>query len=76
MSNDTKHEKHGLYPRIHASAVVMVLRREYAKGGFRGAKEAADQCISGLTDEQILKVASGEATLEGCSPDPITYREL
>jgi len=59
---------------VGASVVVGVLRREYAIGGFAAAKEAWLECASGgLTDEQILAVAVGEAALHGNSEIGMEY---
>jgi hypothetical protein len=73
-----KHDGDGFAPmRIHANAIVMVIRREYSTGGEAAALKAGRQCfVEGVTDEQIIKVAKGEATFTGCTPGPITYEAV
>jgi len=62
--------------RVNASAVVGLLRHEWEKRHNEGdVIGLAPAIISGLTDEQVLAIAKGTATLEGCTPGPITYLE-
>lgn len=41
-----------------------------------GVLEFSRDIVSGLTDDQIMAIARGEAVLEGVTPGPITYKEL
>ena len=59
--------------RIDASVPVEIIRQEYLKRGAKAALRAGKMCISGLTEEQILKIARSEATLRGRTPEPIRY---
>jgi hypothetical protein len=66
--------------KIHANAINMVIVRAYHFGGPgnvspEAAIEAGRKCVDGLTDEQIIKIATGKARLVGCTPGPITYEE-
>ena len=69
-----KIERHVL--QIDSSVVVGLIRRAYAAGGEDKAVRIAADCMSGLTKVQIIKIAKSEATLVGCTPNPIEYIEL
>jgi DNA invertase Pin-like site-specific DNA recombinase len=61
--------------RIHANLVVGLIHSAYDEGGDEEAVKVGKGCLGNVTDEQILKIARGEATLKGCTPGPITYEE-
>lgn len=61
--------------RINASLVNAVIRMAY-KGGEATAVEHGRLAVSGLTDDQILKIARGEAELVGSTVEGVSYREV
>jgi hypothetical protein len=72
----TRIERDGKAPKINANVVVGLLRRAYASGGEGKLRSVAKAVITGgLTDEQIIKIATNRATLHGVSPGPIEYVE-
>lgn len=71
-----KHEKTEKQPRIHGNAVVMVLRTAYQKGGQAEVFKVAYECTSGFTLEQVMRIATGKATVDGNNIDGLEYREV
>jgi hypothetical protein len=62
--------------KIDASVIVGALRHEWAKTKSQKEVLALGWTIMPTaTEEQILNIATGKATLRGCTPDPITYVE-
>lgn len=69
-------ERDGRGPKINANVVVGLLRRAYESGGEPKLRNVARSVIaSGLTDEQILSIATNKADLRGETPGPIEYFE-
>jgi len=68
--------------RLDASLVNKLIRDAFKEGTRIGTHFVAcdralivgKQCVSGLTDDQILAIARGDAELFGCTPEPIGYR--
>jgi hypothetical protein len=54
---------------VNGRFVTHLLRHEYALRGFAGVKEVAEKSLSGLSDEQLLAIGSGDAHLTGDSPN-------
>lgn len=62
--------------KIDASVVVAALRSEWAKrNAVSDVLTLGRTCMPTATEEQIMKIATGQATLRGCTPDPIMYVE-
>lgn len=53
------------YAKICGSVPTGVIRRAYAEGGKAEALKVAGECMSGITDEEVLAVARGEAAIVG-----------
>ena len=71
-------------PRINANAVNGLIREAFREGARVGTYNVAcdralrvgRQCVSNLTDAEIIAIAKGEAELHGVTPGPIGYRAV
>jgi len=71
-------KKDAVSPRINANVPVALIRDAYDSKAVENRKIAAAlemgrNVVENLSDEQIIKIAKREATLEGGSPGAITF---
>ncbi len=76
MEDETKKaipiERTGRGPKIHGNLVNVLLRNAYKQGGEDEVVKVAAKCLSGFTREQLMKIATGGATVNGNNIDGLT----
>ena len=51
--------------KICGSVPTGLIRREFATGGRKAALKVAGECLTGITEEQVMAVAEGRASIVG-----------
>jgi hypothetical protein len=70
-----RHEKDNNGPVMHGNLLSIILKRALHKGGESEVIKVAKKVVSGLTDDQVVAIAKGSASLIGNSLDGFDYKE-